>query len=306
MSTKFVKLALGFGIVIVIGAVAATAIGGRHPAAVPTAQPPSTKASTAESENPLDTATPGETPSMLADNLISTLKIKIVGQWGEYGVFDLKVDPAGGLSSLKFPLTVDGNTYDDVYSLSTQLLPLNSAQANKYGVICNVICWGPGGVVIGYNLSTYSDYAKQNNLPPIPPNQIAYVQGVEKLTAAPAPVVAVVPEDVKRVDGSTDSDVPVDVIRSAIDANKDLTQFGAYPVQTWKETNTYTRKIDDETVVIIELHGTFHLLPKDMALVGPDTRESYLKGLKYTTAQYDKDGQVALVKRGKDWYIYKR
>ncbi len=306
MSTKFVKLALGFGIVIVIGAVAATAIGGRHPAAVPTAQPPSTKAATAESENPLDTATPGETPSMLADNLISTLKIKIVGQWGEYGVFDLKVDPAGGLSSLKFPLTVDGNTYDDVYSLSTQLLPLNFAQANKYGVICNVICWGPGGVVIGYNLSAYSDYAKQNNLPPIPPNQIAYVQGVEKLTAAPAPVVAVVPEDVKRVDGSTDSDVPVDMIRSAINANTDLTQSGAFPVQTWKETNTYVRKIDNEDVVVVEFHGTFHLMAKDEKFVGPDTLQSAQAGNKYTKDHYELDGQVALVKRGHDWYIYKR
>ena len=296
MSTKFVKLALGFGIVIVIGAVAATAIGGRHPAATPTAQPPSTKAAAAE--NPLDTATPGETPSMLADNLIATLKIKVVGHWGEFAVFDLKADlNMGSGHRLRFPITVDGNTYDDIYALATQLLPLTNNQVYTAGVNCEVVCWDPAGDVIGYSLRDYSDLAKQNNLPPIPPSQVSYVQELEKLLAAPAPAAPV--EEVKLVDGSTDSDVPTGVIRDAINHDDKLTSFKAYPVQTWKETNTYTRKIDDETVIFIEIHGTFHANASAMAELSSMTASAR------PAASYEMDGTVKLVKRGNSWYIYK-
>ena len=300
MSTKFVKLALGFGIVIAIGAVAATAIGGMHHAAVPTAQPLSTKAATAESENPLDTATPGETPSMLADNLIATFKIKVVGQWGAFGVFDLKVMPASD-NLLVFPLTVDGNTYQDVDALVPQLLPLNLAQVTSSGVRCNIVCSNPNGDVIGYDLATYSRHAQENHLPTVPSNQLAYVQAMEKLTAealAPAPVKPAV-ADVERMDGSTDSDVPTGVIREAINHDDKLTQYGDYPVQTWKETNTYTRTINDEKVVFIEVRGTFHLSSGNMQYLGSKG------GISFSAASYERDGVVELVKRGNSWYILK-
>jgi hypothetical protein len=296
MSTKFAKLALGFS--VIIGAVVAIAISVTRHAAAPTAQPASSKVAAAESDNPLDTATPGETPSKLADNLIATLKIKVVGQWGEFAVFDLKADlNMGSGHRLHFPITVDGNTYDDIYALATQLLPLTNNQVYAAGVNCEVVCWDPAGDVIGYSLRDYSDLAKQNNLPPIPSNQVSYVQALEKLLATPAPAAPV--EEVKLVDGSTDSDVPTGVIRDAINHDDKLTQYGAYPVQTWKETNTYTRKINDEKVVFIEVRGTFHLSSENMQYLGSKG------GISFSVASYERDGAVELVKRGNSWYILK-
>lgn len=105
--------------------------------------------------------------------------------------------------------------------------------------------------------------------------------------------------EVASADGSTDSDVPTGVIRDAINHDDKLTQWGAYPVQTWKETNTYTRKIDDEKVVFIEVRGTFHLAPENMEYLHSKG------GISFPVASYERDGAIEVVKRGNSWYILK-
>jgi hypothetical protein len=176
-ATSFLKFAVAAA--VLVGAVSATATLATHRLQAPVDAPPTAAhVSPPQEANPLDTATPGLTPSMLADNLIMTLKVKIVGQWGEFGVFDIKAGPQG----LKFPLTVDGHTYDNVYALSTQLLPLDSKQTHTPGVMCDVVCWDLKDEVIGYDLAAYSAHAKQQGMLSIPPNQLGYIQGLEKLS----------------------------------------------------------------------------------------------------------------------------
>jgi hypothetical protein len=87
----------------------------------------------------------------------------------------------------------------------------------------------------------------------IPVNQAAHYPIIRPAV----PVAARLPN----VDPPTDSDAPIEAIRAAINDNVELTQDKNFSVATWKETNTYTRKINDETVTIIELHGTFQINP---------------------------------------------
>lgn len=287
MTTKFVKLALGLPIVLcVVGAGGYYAHRVSKTTGVATGQPAATAAASTNSDNPLDTATPGETPEQRAEAFRQTLKIKVVGDFNGLPVFDVKLDPRAGESSIPFPITVDGNVYNTVDALVRELQPLIREQTSINGVTCQSLCWNPEGAIVGYDYAPYWAAAARVETPNMPASHVAYVKD-----AMPTPKVYAQP--------TTSSEVPIEVIRNVIDADKEITSNGAFPVATWKETNTYMRTIGNEEVTFIEYRGTFHISPDLEQYVGSKG------GISYRTDEYEKDGQFAVVKRGNSWYIYK-
>ena len=245
----------------------------------------SAQPSAPESDNPLDAlsgGTDGDKPTPAATSTPATSKVKITGNWHGFDTYNYRFVGARGDGDTTFPLTIDGIAFPDELALAAATQPVGIDSQHATGVSCNFFCWNDQGTLLGYNPTAYAALARRQGKPETP------------VVAAAAPVT-----DVDRVDGSTSSDVPTGVIRSAINANNDLTSYKSAPVQTWTETNTYTRKVNDETVVIIEIHGTFHVTPAGQAEI--DRLPAYGK----PNSSYVKDGQVALVKRGNSWYIFK-
>ncbi len=290
MSTNF-----AIGASFVTSAITAMALVGCNKHHIPQGDKQQTSSQTSaqprapESDNPLDALSGGkddDKPTSTAST-VKTTNLKVTGNWHGFDTYNYRFDGARGDGGTTFPLTIDGIAFPDELALAAATQPVGIDSQHAAGVNCNFFCWNDQGTLLGYSPTAYATLARRRGKPETP-------------VAAAAPSVI----DVDRIDGSTSSDVPTDAIRTAINANKDLTSFGAFPVQTWKETSTYTRKIDDETVTIIELRGTFHLLPKDEHLVG-STNSDIARGAQFTTDHYDKDGQVALVKRGNSWYIIK-
>ncbi|MBY0453271.1 MAG: hypothetical protein K2Q11_00095 [Burkholderiaceae bacterium] len=87
--------------------------------------------------------------------------------------------------------------------------------------------------------------------------------------------------------------VPNDAIEAAI-TNKFPNKI-AFQLNSWKETNSYTRNINGEEVKFIEYKAEFEL-KKDY--------KKYLKsngGISFPNEFYEAKGEISLVKRGSKW-----
>ena len=283
--TKLTKIAIGLGaVLVVVGAVTYGTMTKKVSA------PATQQAAVAKSDNPLDDATPGETPEQMADALDAASKVKVIGAWKGLRVYDIHLPP--GRNGLDFPITVDGITYDHPWDLMPQLVPIPAQTQRELGVSCGTaFCITDDGQVVGYDVENYKTAVAYYGLPYPPANQVAYYERIGLFT----------PKAPRKQYGepTTDSDVPVDIIRNVINADNDVTSNGDFPAVYWKETNTYTRKIGDEKVIFIEYHGTFRIKPDLEQYVGSRG------GISYRTDEYEKDGQIAVVKRGNSWYAIK-
>lgn len=215
-------------------------------------------------------------------------KLKVSGNWHGFDTYNYKFVGEHGDGDTTFPLVIDGITFPDELSLAAATQPLLSDQQHANGVSCNMFCWNDEGSLMGYNPAAYAALAKGQGKPTEPARAASVVSEAASVR-------------LMDYDGITASAAPTIAIRAAINANDRLTEFKHFPVQTWQELNTYVRKIDNEDVVIVEINGTFQVTPQEAKYVGADPKY----GVSYQYPTYKRAGQVALVKRGNSWYVYK-
>lgn len=72
----------------------------------------------------------------------------------------------------------------------------------------------------------------------------------------------------------------------------------AFQLNSWSETNSYTREVSGEEVYILEYESEFELKPK---------YKKYLNsggGISFPNEFYESKGNVSFVERGSKWYSF--
>ncbi len=87
---------------------------------------------------------------------------------------------------------------------------------------------------------------------------------------------------------------PDEVVRAAIVKSR---QTSSFTVKKWKETNSYTRKVNDEDIQYIEYEATLEIKPELKQYVNSSG------GISFPSATVDVKGTTAIVKRGSSWYM---